>query len=73
MMSVSPAQARGLRPSVRHGGKLDRVTRNDADACGAGIVYDLPLKTPSTGPSPAAAAPGPGPTSSNGEAHVPAS
>jgi hypothetical protein len=61
-----------LRPSVRHGGKLDRVTRNDADAYGAGIVYDLPLKTLSIGPPPAATEL-PSPSSSNGEAHAPTS
>ena len=51
---------------------FDKLRRDptDPDAYGAGIVYDLPLKTPSTGPPAAAAAPRPSPTSSHGEAHA---
>jgi NitT/TauT family transport system ATP-binding protein len=51
---------------------FDKLRRDptDPDAYGATIVYDLALKTPSTGPPPAAAEARPNPRSAHGEAHV---
>jgi NitT/TauT family transport system ATP-binding protein len=51
---------------------FDKLRRDptDPDAYGATIVYDLALKTPSTGPHPAAAEARPNPRSAHGEAHV---